>query len=427
MAFLGMRGTGNWVANQRPENWREMILYLYPNGKVPLTAMLAMLKSESTNDPKYNWWTKTLPKQLADVTGIYTNTGLSVAYTGAPLATSGTILYVKMSAVQASEFRDGHTVILTKKGDHAFDTFGSVEVRVINGADSYLGVRLEEADTANLSTANFVYIVGNANAEGAEIPDSVAYDPVQYTNVTQIFRTPLSLTRTAIKTKLRTGDAYQEAKREALELHAIEMEKSFLMSKMTERVVNGKPRRTTMGMIPFIEAYAPAENINAYTANVDYTGDTWLQGGETWMDERLEQIFRFGNSEKMAFCGTGALRGLNRLAKQTGELQLRVMDAAYGMKVVEWVTPTGTVYLKTHPLFSYNPQYNNSIVMFDLDKLGYRYIDDTFFKADKSDRENTNNSRDGKEEEFLTECGFEADHPETMGILHGVGLDNTLT
>jgi len=320
-------------------------------------------------------------------------------------------------------------VILTKKGNHEYDTFGSVEVRVINGANSYIGVRLEEDDDTptDLSDADFVFIVGNANPEGAEIPDSIAYDPVQYTNVTQIFRTPLSLTRTAMKTKLRTGDAYQEAKREALELHAIEMEKAFLFSKMTERVVSGKPRRTTQGMIPFIEQYAPTENIDSFTSNVTYSGDTWLQEGETWMDERLEQIFRYGNSEKMAFCGTGALRGINRLAKQTGEISLRVMDAAYGLKVVEWVTPTGTVFLKTHPLFSYNPQYNNSIVMFDLDKLGYRFIDDTFFKADKSDRENTNNSRDGKEEEFLTECGFEADHPETMGILHGVGLDNELT
>ena len=33
--FLGMRGTGDWVDDQRPMNWRENILYLYPNGMTP--------------------------------------------------------------------------------------------------------------------------------------------------------------------------------------------------------------------------------------------------------------------------------------------------------------------------------------------------------------------------------------------------------
>ena len=50
--FLGMRGTGDFtVTGQRPENWREMILYLYPNGKAPLTAIMSMMKSEKTDDP----------------------------------------------------------------------------------------------------------------------------------------------------------------------------------------------------------------------------------------------------------------------------------------------------------------------------------------------------------------------------------------
>jgi len=50
--FLGMRGTGDWVDGQRPKNWREQILYLYPNGMAPLTAILSMLNSEKTDDPQ---------------------------------------------------------------------------------------------------------------------------------------------------------------------------------------------------------------------------------------------------------------------------------------------------------------------------------------------------------------------------------------
>lgn len=50
--FLGMRGNDDWVADQRPKNWREQILYLYPNGQAPLTAILSMLSSEKVDDPQ---------------------------------------------------------------------------------------------------------------------------------------------------------------------------------------------------------------------------------------------------------------------------------------------------------------------------------------------------------------------------------------
>jgi hypothetical protein len=47
-------GTGDWVADQRPMNWRQQILKLYPNGQAPLTAILSMLGSERVNDPQSN-------------------------------------------------------------------------------------------------------------------------------------------------------------------------------------------------------------------------------------------------------------------------------------------------------------------------------------------------------------------------------------
>ena len=37
MAFLGMRGTGDWVTEERPKSWREMILFLYPQSVGSLT------------------------------------------------------------------------------------------------------------------------------------------------------------------------------------------------------------------------------------------------------------------------------------------------------------------------------------------------------------------------------------------------------
>src|SRR3990170_2811715 len=101
MAFLGMRGTGDWVSNQRPENWREMMLYLYPNGKAPLTALMSKMSSEKTDDPIFHWWQKLLPDQRGTITGVYTDVGLSSAYTSGGIA--GDIIYLKMSAADESK------------------------------------------------------------------------------------------------------------------------------------------------------------------------------------------------------------------------------------------------------------------------------------------------------------------------------------
>lgn len=54
MAINGLRTTANFVTDQRPKNWRETILLLYPNGKAPLTALTSLMKSEKTDDPEFN-------------------------------------------------------------------------------------------------------------------------------------------------------------------------------------------------------------------------------------------------------------------------------------------------------------------------------------------------------------------------------------
>lgn len=426
MPFLGMRGTGDWANNQRPENWRETILYLYPNGSAPLTAMLSMLGDEQTDDPVYHWWTKNLPAQGGDATNVYTDAALSSAYSG-DNKSAGDTVYVKAAADVIKEFRTRHQVLLRDESNYNVDTTGKVIDRVINGSDSYIAVKLlEDTDSANdLGSVDRVLVIGNMNPEGSTMPDSISYDPVEYDNYTQIFRTPLELTRTTRRTRLRTGDAYQEAKREALELHSIEMEKALIWGvKSSNTGDNNKPERTTNGLLKFITANA-SQNVDDYTDNSDFDGKTWLQGGEDWLDEQLEKIFRYGNTEKLALVGSGAMLAINRLAKVTGQIQLEPMTTEYGIQVTNWLTPFGSIYLKLHPLFSYEQTNRNSMLILEPQKLKWRFIDDTFFVEDPEDRRNRNHSLDGTQEEFITEGGLEVHHPLAFGYLNGVGKDNT--
>lgn len=432
--FLGMRGTGDWATDQRPKNWREAILFLYPNGKMPLTAIMSKMKSEKTDDPQFYWWTKLLPTQAGTVTGVYTDSGMTSAYTSG--AVKGAQLYLKMAAADVIHFRVGHSVLLRDASDFTVDVAGKVISVNSNGSSSSIGVQLLEADdnssySHDLSDCDRVLVIGSVNAEGAAMPTGVSYDPDKLYNYTQIFRTPLSITRTARLTRLRTGDAYKEMKREALEIHGIEMEKAFLFGIPYEGTgANGKPERTTEGLLPCIKTNN-SSSVSDFTLNSTYHGKKWLDdgGGNDFLDYYLEQVFRYGRSEKLAVCGTGAILGLNKLARANSHFTLTSTTKSYGINVTEWLTPFGKIYLKDHPLFNIETSLRNSMLLFEPENCIYRYITDTTFYGEgdaKQAAPGTNGGRiDGTQEEYLTEAGLEYHHPYTAAFLNGVGLDHS--
>lgn len=431
--FLGMRGNDDWVADQRPKNYRQTVLYLYPNGHAPLTAIMSMLGSSSVDDPEFNWWTQEQTAVGGAVAGVYTKADLSAAYTSG--GTAGDTLYLQITTTLANRVRSGHQILMRDASDYRVDVVGKITGVTRGTTNSVLAVKLLEDDdnspSNDLSDCDTFKIIGNINPEGGEMPDAIALNPTKVYNYTQIFRTPLSLTRTALKTRLRTPNQYQKAKREALEMHSWEMELAFLWGIKTENTGdNGKPERTTQGVINFIREYA-ASNCDDYTLNTTYTGDAWTAGGETWFKTYLEQIFRYGADSKLCLCGSGALLGIDALAMQGGQVNLAPAQKVYGMEIREWRTPFGSIYCKTHPLFSYDATTRNMMVILEPKELGYRYIDDTNFYGENSSKTHSSGYGarriDGLNEEFLTEAGLEFGLPQKCAVLNGVGLDNELT
>ena len=423
--FLGLRSTNDWVQDQRPKNWRETILYLWPNGKAPLTALTAIMASEKTDDPEFYWWSKKLPDMRATVTGVYTDSALTTAYVSG--ATAGTKLYFKMSANDVKNFRVGMQVIARVSSDLSVDVNGKVTARAENGANSYVEVTLLEDDdnstTKDLSDTDVLLVVSSISEEGGETPESLLYDPTKFRNYTQIVRTSLKLTRTARKTRLRTGDSYKEAKRECLEIHSVMLEKMWLFSIPTENTgTGGEPERTTGGVFYWGRQYAP-QNVKDY--KVDKTGTTWLSGGDDWIDEALEQYFRYA-TDPIGFAGSGAVLGLQKLAKNKGTMYFEPeADFGYGLKVNGLVSSFGEVPIKTHPLLSQEPTLRNTIVFVEPRNMRYRYIDDTMFVSQKEElgRSSSGKRVDATIEEFLTEAGMEYHFPETIMILQNVGVD----
>ena len=99
MTILGMRNDENWLASQRPQNWRQTMLMLYPNGKLPLTALTGMMKSETTDDPVFHWFNKNLNdrrlKLSGDITTTATTIGVDNVYNSAFSLKNGDMLLIE--------------------------------------------------------------------------------------------------------------------------------------------------------------------------------------------------------------------------------------------------------------------------------------------------------------------------------------------
>lgn len=437
MAVYGIRGTGSWVTDQRPTSYREAILRLYPNGKAPLTALMSKMKTEVVNDPQFNWWTKAFSAQAGAVTGVYTDSALTVAYVSGGVA--GDYVFVKAAEATISEFRVGHQVILRDSSDLTTDVVGKVTERVDAGASSYVKVKLLEADdnstTHDISDVDRILVSGNINPENGAMPDAISYDVSKWYNYTQIFRTPLEISGTMLETKLRTNPgAYEELKREALEMHSVEMEKAFWTGVPSEGTgANGLPERTTLGIIPAIRGGYTGHNgtagtVSDYVTASAYAGQTWLAGGKTWLETNLEVMFRYGNTQKLAFCGSGALMAINQLVENFGDFSYGPTTNVYGIDIMSWKTPLGTIGLLTHPLFSLEPTTRYTMAIIEPENLIYRPLTnrDTKFISDGMGTQNSGYTRrDGKKEEYLTEAGLEYHHPISWGYLTGFGQLNT--
>ena len=395
MAVAGLRGTGDWATDERPKNFREMILWRNPNGMAPLTALLSKMKSESTDDPEFAWYEEELNALRLTVAF---NTGYS---------TTDTSIAVTSNVTDATDVVAGDIFLVEKALTSAYNH--EVIVATANGqAGSVTFARGQQGTTAApLVNGTALTRIGNAFAEGTGAPDSATRNPTKMYNLCQIFKTTYQLTNTAKKTKTRTGDPVKNDKKRKMFDHSTLMEMAFLFGKRYETVgANGKPLRFTGGLLWFLSQYAP-NMITAFTAAPT----------ETAFTDAVYKVFDYNSgagSERIVFGGNGFLNSLNKLAATQTRTRVnfdKVVDL-YGMKLQRWVLPQGELYVKSHPLFNVHSRFTNDAVIIDPSSIKYRHLRDTAFKDNIQA-----NDADTEKGQWLTEAGLELEHAKTMGWL----------
>lgn len=412
MAIQGLRGTGTFdVTNgMRPKNFREGILMLWPNGNAPLTGLTSAMKSESVDDPEFSWFEKSFAERRLTLGGNVS--GVPTAGDADTIVLAGTNAYL--------EVKKGQLLMLEETSEVARVTANPTTntISVIRGIGLADGTALTPITYNGVGINPKTVVMGTAHEEGDDTPTAIGYDAVKMRNYTQIFRDSLAFTQTAMKTRLRTGDQVKEARREALEMHSVDIERTFLWGQPSE-IPNGgggRPLRTTGGLLYFISA----ANVANPTLGIETDFGSTVNMIE--LEEALSNVFRYGSNEKVAFAGNRALLTIQQVIRKNTAWQFEG-GKEFGMNVTRLLSPFGTLVLKTHPLFNVmdggstgGTAYNSwaaSMMIIDMEKLRYRPLNarDTKYLPNRQA-----NGVDGVTSEYLTECGFEVHHGKTHAL-----------
>lgn len=400
MPIQGLRHTENFATNERPQNWREGLLRLYPNSaeaaKAPLTALTSRMKSRGVDDPVYHWWEKELDDRRFKLS--------------AAITTTATALTIDSAYKSSLSLKEGDVLMAEHTGEVMWVTVnptvpGAITVARGMGTGG-TGVAL---DPTAAGSNPFLLVIGSAYEEGSMAPVGVNFDPTERSNYTQIFRNTLEMTRTASKTRLRTTDQVKEAKRETLELIGIDMERAFWFGKKHVTTKNGKPARMTAGIRDQINSLAPG-NIKTWSAPITMEA----------LENELLNVFAYGSSEKMMIGGNRALLTLGQIIRKNATWNIQSGLKEYGMAVTRVTSPYGELVFLAHPLFTQSgggttggtayPGLSASAAILDMSQVSYVHIngDDLRYEADLK-----SNGLDGLKSGYIAECGMELSHAKT--------------
>lgn len=360
----GLRGTGDWGADERPKNFREMILFRNANGSAPIFALTARARKKTVDDPEFAWWDEPNDLIRLQVNAAFAAGDTTLTVDSAdPDASNPSRVYGT-----ATHLKPGDLLLVEPLTDSATFDHEVIEVTQVI-SDTTLSVRRGASGTTPASIANdqFLTLIGSNYAEGTGVPSAVSRNPIKYSNYTQIFKTTYELTGTADETKLRTGEGWSNDKKRKIFDHSRDIEMAFLFGRKSETTgVNGKPLRTMAGIRPQIAS----QNVTVFTGAVTMTGAT-----NNFLDA-VYRVFDFdtpAGDERIAFCGNSALNALNKVIAADSHVQINYSGVikTYGMSFMEYVLPQGRLLLKTHPLLNRHSLYSKSMFILDFASISY--------------------------------------------------------
>lgn len=360
MPVAGLRGTGDWGTDERPKNFREMILRRSPQGDAPIFALTSKVRKKTVTDPEYAWWDESDDIVRLQVNGSHASGATTITVDSAdPDVTNPERVYGL-----ATHLKPGDMLLVEPTADAAAYAPEIIEVVSVLSATQFVALRgIAGSTPATIADNAYLMLIGSIYAEGTPEPQAVSRNPLKSYNYTQIFKDAYELTKTAGVTKTRTGDPWSNDKMRKMFDHARGIELAMLFGLRYEATgANGKPKRSMNG----IRKQIASQNQYVYS-----TGTTIID-----LLDRIYKVFDFNTpagAERIAFTGNAGLNELNKVvqADVNADITWGGPVKVYGMNFRELLIPQGRILLKTHPLLSRNSLYSKSMWILDFASIEY--------------------------------------------------------
>lgn len=390
-AIAGLRGTGDWATDERPKNFREMILWREQRGTAPVLALSSKANKEAVSDPEFAWWDEPLGIVRLQVNGALTSSATTVVVDSADPSTSAP----GINYGTASHLVPGDLLMREDTTENVGYTNEIIEVvQVLSDTQFVVNRGAAGTTAASINNDDYLTLLGSSFAEGTSAPSAVSRNPMKYSNYCQIFKTSYEITGTADVTATRTGDTRKNDKKRRMWDHARGIEMSIIWGKKNETTgSNGKPKRTTGG----IRSQIPSTNVTIWSAAVS---------AFDFLDA-VYKVFDYespAGDERVIFCGNTFLNELNKIVLSSGEMSWAGEVSQFGMNLTRLRVPQGSFFLKTHPIFNQHSAWKKSGLVMDFSALRWRHTAgrDTQFKDDVQ-----NKDEDVRRGFWFTEGGVE--------------------
>ena len=353
----------------------EDIALLVPSA-APFTAITKRIKSGTANSYKVEWLERETEAR-ADLVN------------GAKLATD-TVITVDNGAY----FRPGFLVKIPRTGEVML-------VSSVSNNDITVKRAFGTTAAAAIDDNDAIIILANASAEGSGAPLDGGSAITQQYNLTQIVKTPFSCTNTANAVKIYgSNKLITQEQKDAGVSHRLDLERSFLFGERKEDLTGTNPLRTAGGVLSFLKD------------NIYNVADGSLS--EIEFNNWLEGVFVYGSQKKTLFASP---RLVSVISSWAGAKLQTVSNASakYGINVVEYISPHGTLNIVKHPLLVGN--YSGMGICLDMADVEYKSLEgrDTNLQTNIQ-----SNDSDIRRDMYLTEATIVVKMSKHHGVITGV-------
>lgn len=322
-------GLFNATANPAELNAKSFagtILRRAPNGSAPLFAMTALAKPSKAKSSTHGYFSKTM---------VFASLVLTAA--------------IANGTVQTFTVADTTGIVPTMV---FFNPLTGENVRVLevtNSTTLTMQRGYGRIAAAAMTNGTKLLMVGNSHREGSARPIPRSVQAVYVANFTQIWRNSWALTDTARASYAEQGYSnIAENRWDCMNFHSIDIESAMFLGQPFMGTESGQPLHATQGIIDAVREHAPL-NVSIST---DPNGISYDDLVDMLTPAFSSSSDMSDQNTRIAYCDATAMRVLQDIGRNYGEVTMSMPEAAYGQVFTEFKFFKGRVMLREHPLFN---------------------------------------------------------------------------